>query len=161
MCYLAELRQRDRLIDSQVYLKVLNWREVHVVAQNDGDFACPSATLLLASILRVSIIPNPSHTYIPNLPSHMPTASPFISTSTLSTTSGKVTLGDKRLRARVVAASAAGSCGRRQSRASPTLNLTSHIRRGREPTLARRTGETSYKMRSVPCIRPQDQGVTL
>lgn len=85
-CYLAELRQRDRLIDSQVYLKVLNWREVHVVAQNDGDFACPSATLLLASILRVSIIPNPSHTYIPNLPSHMPTASPFISTSTLSTT---------------------------------------------------------------------------
>ena len=75
-------------------------------------------------------------------------------------TSGKMTLGDKRLQARVVAASAAGSCGRRWSHAGRTLNLAPHIRRGRELTLARRTGEMSYKMRSVPCIRLQDQGVT-
>ena len=74
--------------------------------------------------------------------------------------SGKVTLGDKRLQARVVAASAAGLCGCRWLHAGQMLNLVLHIRWGRELTLARRTGEMSYKMRSVPCIRLQDQGVT-
>ena len=77
------------------------------------------------------------------------------------TPSGKMTLGDKRLQACVVAASTAGSCGRRWSHTGQMLNLVPHIRWGRELTLACRTGEMSYKMRSVPCIHLQDQGVTL
>ena len=50
----TELEQRDRLIDSQIYLKVLNQREVRTVIQL-YDHSCPSATLLLASLLRVSV----------------------------------------------------------------------------------------------------------
>jgi hypothetical protein len=49
-----ELQQQDRLVDSQVYLKVLNWREVRTTIQHILR-PCPSATLLLASLLRVRV----------------------------------------------------------------------------------------------------------
>lgn len=52
--HLTELQQRDRLFDSQVYLKVLDWREIWVIVQHNPE-PCSSAILLLASLLQVSI----------------------------------------------------------------------------------------------------------
>ncbi|KAF9777380.1 hypothetical protein BJ322DRAFT_1059306 [Thelephora terrestris] len=51
--YLGEkLQQRDRLIDSQVYLKIINRKEVRTVVNRVGPNPCSSTTLLLASLLR-------------------------------------------------------------------------------------------------------------
>ena len=52
--HLKELQQRDRLLDSQVYLDVLNLREIRTVIQHNPR-PRTSAVLLLAALLRVSI----------------------------------------------------------------------------------------------------------
>lgn len=58
----TELQQRDRLIDSRIYLNILNRSEVRVVVQ-PNDHPCPSAILLLASLLRVRVNLSPSCRY--------------------------------------------------------------------------------------------------
>ena len=78
-----ELQQRDRLIDSQIYLKVLDCREVRVVVRGSGH-PCASAALLLASLLRVSVTRNLRYRRAPNFPSQTPTGSPWSSISTPS-----------------------------------------------------------------------------
>jgi len=82
-CPLTELSQQDRLIDSQIYLKVLNQREVQIVVQH--AHLCSSSPLLLASLLRVSVCSNLSACKCePNLPSRMLINSPSISALTRS-----------------------------------------------------------------------------
>lgn len=49
------LRQRDRLLDSQVYLKVINRYEIRLAIQLTTRMPCDFVMLYLASLLRVSI----------------------------------------------------------------------------------------------------------
>ena len=54
-CYPTELRQRDWLVDMQVYVKIFNIQELRMIINNVAQNPCASATLLLASLLRVSL----------------------------------------------------------------------------------------------------------
>ena len=54
-CYSAELEQRDWLVKSKVFLKVLNLQEVRLVVHHMAPNPCTSATMLLATLLRVSV----------------------------------------------------------------------------------------------------------
>ena len=74
----TELQQRDRLCDSQVYLKVINCSEIRLAIQLAIRKPCDFVILYLASLLRVSIyLRHANQTHLTSPATTSPVFAPF------------------------------------------------------------------------------------